>query len=154
MKTLKNYFLISILVFSLVLLLGLGARSVFAEPGISLDGEGTQANPYLISSEEDLIYFRDLINGGTGNSLYYRLEASFNLGQEFSPIGTDENPFSGTFDGNGKQISGVSLSTGENVGFFGVLNGATVKDLGLEVEIVIEGREQTTIGSVAAKATP
>lgn len=153
MKTLKNYFLISILVFSLVLLLGLGARSVFAEPEISLDGEGTQENPYLISSEEDLIYFRDLINGGTGNSLYYRLEASFNLGQEFSPIGTDENPFSGTFDGNGKQISGVSLSNGQNVGFFGVLNGATVKDLGLEVEIVIEGSEQTTIGSVAAKAT-
>ena len=64
MKTLKKLFLISILVFSLVLLLGLGARSVFAEPEISLDGEGTQENPYLISSEEDLIYFRDLINGG------------------------------------------------------------------------------------------
>ena len=153
MKAIKNYFLISILMFILVLLLGLGARNVFAEPEISLSGAGTQENPYIISNEEDLIYFRDLINGGTGNALFYRLGASFSLSNEFFPIGTEENPFSGSFDGNGKQISGVSLSSGQNVGFFGVLNGATVKDLGLEVEIVIEGNEQTTIGSVAAKAT-
>ncbi len=68
-------------------------------------------------------------------SAHYRLTASLDLsqaGEEFAGIGTLDNPFTGVFDGQGHAISGVSISGGENAGFFGVIKGATIKNLTLE----------------------
>ncbi len=47
------------------------------------------------------------------------------------PIGTSGKSFQGTFDGNGKSITGMTIeSTSVNyIGLFGYLSGATVKDL-------------------------
>lgn len=47
------------------------------------------------------------------------------------PIGTYGNRFQGTFDGNGKSITGMAIeSTSVNyIGLFGYLDGATVQDL-------------------------
>ena len=66
-------------------------------------------------------------NGGTnGDKPYY-----------FTPIGTDDHPFKGTFDGDGHFISGLfRIHYGENdgyddayIGVFGCVDGATVKNL-------------------------
>jgi len=47
-------------------------------------------------------------------------------------IGSDQTPFKGTFDGAGFVVSGIYLYTiGENQGFFGWIDEATVKNLGL-----------------------
>lgn len=47
------------------------------------------------------------------------------------PIGTSGKSFQGTFDGNGKSITGMTISSTSvhHVGLFGYLYGATVKDL-------------------------
>lgn len=47
------------------------------------------------------------------------------------PIGTSGKSFQGTFDGNGKSITGMMISSTSvhHVGLFGYLYGATVKDL-------------------------
>jgi hypothetical protein len=56
-------------------------------------------------------------------------------GLGFQPIGSFVNPFRGEYDGNEKTISFLSIneSTGDNgyLGFFGVVDGATISDLAI-----------------------
>lgn len=65
----------------------------------------------------------------------YRLVSDIDLsGMEFSPVGNEEIPFTGVFDGNGHTVSNLLLQRGKddkNIGFFGVLSGAMVKNLKL-----------------------
>jgi hypothetical protein len=52
----------------------------------------------------------------------------------WTPIGTADSPFHGTFDGNGHIVSGVYVnnSGSDHQGLFGVVNGkATIKNLGV-----------------------
>ena len=51
----------------------------------------------------------------------------------WTPIGTYDQPFRGTFDGNGYEITGLVINdeTLEEVGFFGCISGGIVKNLGL-----------------------
>jgi len=53
---------------------------------------------------------------------------------KWTPIGTSDNPFKGTFDGNGYAVSGVYInnSDGDHQGLFGVANEkATINNLGV-----------------------
>lgn len=59
--------------------------------------------------------------------------------KEWIPIGTASNPFKGTFDGDGYAISNMNIvsveeeddSDDDSAGLFGVINGATVKNVTL-----------------------
>jgi hypothetical protein len=53
----------------------------------------------------------------------------------WQPIGTQSNPFKGTFDGNGHKITGLWMDRGstKDVGLFGWTQGATIKNLGVEI---------------------
>lgn len=66
-----------------------------------------------ISSVEDLESFRDAVNNGTnfaGKTVI--LSANINLQSvEWTPIGTDANPFSGKFNGCNHTISGLNVTT-------------------------------------------
>ncbi|MCX8064484.1 MAG: hypothetical protein N3G21_04850, partial [Candidatus Hydrogenedentes bacterium] len=55
----------------------------------------------------------------------------WNSGQGFQPIGSQTNPFSGEFDGNGKKIIGLYINrTAQNVGLFSVTSStAKIKNL-------------------------
>ncbi len=61
--------------------------------------------------------------------------STWNSGAGFSPIGSSGTSFSGTYDGQGFTISNITivrnLSGNSNIGFFGTINGGTVKNLGL-----------------------
>lgn len=100
-------------------------------------GAGTPADPYLISSAAELIYVS--LNQTAGNlSAFYQQTANIDLGEcEFTPLGSDmagQTPFSGTYDGNAKTISGLlvsSTSSSDGAGLFGALSG-TVTKLGIE----------------------
>lgn len=62
----------------------------------------------------------------------YRLTDDLDLaGVTFSGIGSADAPFTGRFDGQGHTVSNVTIRGTENVGFFGVIKGATVKNLAL-----------------------
>lgn len=85
----------------------------------------------VISTASDLI---ELSN----NHMYWggeiSLMANINLnGIKLNSIGNKDYSFTGTFNGNGYVLSNFTISTNTMcLGFFGVTNGATIKNLGLE----------------------
>ncbi len=105
-------------------------------------GEGTESSPYQISTVAELLYFADQINSGDETGKYYKLTADIDMtGESWTPVGTKDRPFKGTFDGNGRIIKNVTvtatvpMSLGNNYitsGFFGVIGGAKISKLGLE----------------------
>lgn len=81
-------------------------------------GTGTEADPYIIASGDQLAYFRNQVDAGnTFEGKFVKLTANINLnGINFDPIGfgydydgfmADGKTFNGTFDGNGKTIFGL-----------------------------------------------
>lgn len=87
----------------------------------------------------------------------YRLMADIDLsGTDFSPIGSEEVPFSGRFDGNGKTLSNLTIERGagsQNLGLFGCIKGASILNLTLENAQVTGGsRIGTLVGAALADA--
>lgn len=118
---------------------------------VSLEGNGTAASPYLIQSVEDLEVMRYSIASGAdveGDNVEYdvaeyKLTTALELDGVWTPIGNEEHKFKGVFDGNGKTISGLVLAYDQNnvtpiQGLFGVVSGATIKNLGVDIQITIE----------------
>ena len=66
------------------------------------------------------------------------LENNIELEGEWTPIGTSEGAYKGTFDGQGHTISGLKVTgTGSAAnGIFGVIEGGCVKNLRLENPVV------------------
>ncbi len=102
----------------------------------SLSGSGTKEAPYQINSAADLAYLASSVNGGESyKDKYFILNININLGTlSWTPIGTSDKPFAGIFDGNGKKISNLYISTSASttayLGLFGNVSG-TVKNLGI-----------------------
>lgn len=69
-----------------------------------------------IETAEQLMAFAANINNGADYSgKVVKLTADIDLaGEEWAPIGTAEHPFSGTFDGNGKTITGLTGGSAKN----------------------------------------
>jgi len=115
-----------------------------------ISGKGTKSSPYKISNGYQLFYLSQNVANGSSEytSAYYELTADINLGgNEWAPIGTAENPFTGTFDGNGYRIMNFVISSpyrfaglfgyAENadIGRFAIENAAiTVDDLDAEIK--------------------
>lgn len=127
------------------------------------EGQGTETEPYLISSVGELKWLRDTVNGGDSfEGKYVRLTASLDLsGIDWVPIGNGGTrlahlvigkTFAGTFDGYGNTISGLTISkniSGEQQGLFGVLYNATVKNLKLD-QVHVEGAGDSVGAAVGA----
>ena len=106
---------------------------------VYMDGLGTAAYPYQISTADQLKLFRDIVNG-TGDQAQNRgayavLTANIDLNNEpWTPIGnyTEGNQiyYEGTFDGGGYTISGLNV-TGKFrcASLFGAVKGGTIKNL-------------------------
>lgn len=61
-----------------------------------------------------------------------RLTADVDFGVFFwNPIGTVDDPFTGTFDGNGHVIKNLQVDGLDRIGLFGVVDGGTIKNVGL-----------------------
>ncbi|MEJ8544135.1 hypothetical protein [Brevibacillus borstelensis] len=59
--------------------------------------------------------------------------APYNTDSGWTPIGTETQPFTGTFIGNGHTIRGLHINGGENIGLFGSIDRvARISDLTLE----------------------
>ena len=97
-----------------------------------------------ISTVEQL---QALTRPGADLSQNYRLTGDLDLqGMDFPGIGSVDAPFTGVFDGQGHTVSHVRMDGTDNVGFFNVLLGATVKNLNLK-DVDISG--QTNVGAIA-----
>ena len=105
----------------------------------SLSGEELQWE--TISAKEQLLALANATDAETlGKN--YKLSADLDLTSvSFSGIGTAEHPFTGRFDGQNHTISNITVSGTDNVGFFGVIRGATIRSLNL-TNVTITGKEK------------
>ena len=104
-------------------------------------GSGTADAPYIIKTAEQLAYFAARVTSGQDRTACFKLGANIDLSEHFwVPIGKtatdDSNNFSGTFDGDGYVISGMTIkweaasSGNKNYGFFSQLRaGAKVRNI-------------------------
>ncbi len=104
-----------------------------------LEGEGTAESPYLITSQAEFVLFVSWIkNKAAKRSAYYELQT------DVSGASAITQPFSGTFDGAGYTITGLTHS------LFNTVNGGTVKNLMLD-NVSISGG--TNVGAICNEAT-
>ncbi|MBR4978976.1 MAG: hypothetical protein IKX77_00295 [Clostridia bacterium] len=127
---------ISLLIVAAVLSLGVYAYT----------GTGTQANPYMIETKEDL---QTIASASASNSLknkYFKQTANIAFGTEnFTGIGTEAHPFMGNYDGCGYTISGTNVTC---IGIFNVTKDATVSNLNSGIKITADNY----IGGIVGKA--
>ena len=101
-------------------------------------GSGTEADPYVITTEAGLNKLATNVNNGELYSgKYFKLGASITV-TDWTPIGqkgSETNKFAGTFDGNGQTVtingikSDLDSAFGGYAGFFGAVKDATIKNL-------------------------
>ena len=98
-------------------------------------GSGTEEDPYRISNAEELQAFRDIVNGENGQTQNTAacavLTADIDLeNQLWTPIGSQQNPYRGTFDGGGYAIRNLYVNNSEAyTGLFGSAHNATFRNL-------------------------
>ena len=133
---------------------------------------GTEAPPVsdgtvIISNVSELLYVdrnqTAYVTGTTGATyleanLELQPDTAFDLsGQAWVPLGSVSQPFTGTFDGSGDTVSGlsitVSIPSGSDgtAGMFGAVSGATLENVGLaqeSVAVTVTGRGVGTLFGV------
>lgn len=90
---------------------------------------------YTINSGEDLAWLAQEVNAGNDfKGKTVKLGNSLDLNNlEWTPIGTSNNVFKGTFDGQGNKISNLKITgKNSNVGLFGFTKEGEIKNLILE----------------------
>ena len=117
------------------------------------------ATEMTIVSAKQLRTFAGMVNGGTdfaGKTI--RLGATIVLSGEWTPIGTAEHPFKGTFDGSIKisdnnyeyyAVSGLDVNgTIPYAGLFGVVDGGTIQNLSVTGSVSSEAKDAYVGGIV------
>ncbi|MBR5012255.1 MAG: hypothetical protein IKY12_06815, partial [Clostridia bacterium] len=94
-----------------------------------------------ISTADELLTLMHTESMWTGD---YTLTDNINLADatldlKQSPIGTEETPYSGVFDGAGYEISNINLSGDSRVALFGYAKGATIKNLTVSGNVTSTG---------------
>ncbi len=116
------------------------------DPGYTIESNGS----YTVNNEKGLKNIASLVNGGETN-IDITLDTDLTLTGEWTPIGTYNNPYTGTFNGKDKTITGLTVKQeGTNyAGLFGCIgSGGTVKDVTLTKARVTGG---SYVGGVAGQ---
>lgn len=112
-------------------------------------GTGTEADPYQISSEQELVYLSSLTNGGKAKDYagahYIQTADIMITAKSFNPI-AQNSTFTGSYNGNGKCISGLYIANTEKkpAGFIATASGArlsglTLKDVNIDSQYIYCG---------------
>ena len=72
--------------------------------GTQPSGSGTAEDPYQITGAAELIWLRDAVNAGEANTCAKLQQDVEYVDKVWTPIGTSEYPYTGTFNGNGHTI--------------------------------------------------
>lgn len=127
------------------------------DTGIFESGTGTENDPYIIKTEEQIRKFAlSLTDDVSYAGVYIALDGDIDVSSEvWAPIGLGHYDFCGTFDGKGHKITGMYIgsegnpyteSTGDSkdktkmttfYGLFGVVGeNAVIKNLGIEDAVI------------------
>ena len=107
---------------------------------------------YQISTEKELHWFASEVNGGNTAISAKLLNDIALTTNNWYPIGRKGHGFAGTFDGNGKSITDLKLTSDKDeTGFFGLLtNGGKVKSLSVSGSVIATGDVSQTGGIAGA----
>ena len=126
-----------------------GSESGEAEDlGYSIQNDGS----YTVYNANGLMNIAELVNGGK-TDINITLTADIDLtGKDWAPIGTSfSNKYTGTFDGGGHTIKGLTVTTNDQfVGLFGSIgNAGTVKNVMMEDVQITSNPSSGFAGGVA-----
>ncbi|MDG5800548.1 InlB B-repeat-containing protein [Marinilabiliaceae bacterium ANBcel2] len=118
---------------------------------VPISGSGELHDPYRISCLNSLQWMYDNPDKWDGYFVQTQnIDASetenWNDGSGWAPLGNSNEPFTGNYNGGGYFISDIYIdrSNEDNVGFFGVIQGATIERLGI-IDANITGKERVGI---------
>lgn len=127
-------------------------------------GNGTEDDPFIIKTAEQLALLAKNVNSGvTYENQYFKLAADIRLNDtsakywrknasEWAPIGTEFNVFEGSFDGDGYTVSGIYIDNKRMYqGLFGRAHGATIVNLGVTDSYISGG---LMVGAVVGSTVP
>ena len=116
--------------------------------GYTIESNGS----YTVTSADGLMNIAKLVNGGK-TDINITLTADIDLtGKNWTPIGTSfSNKYTGTFDGGGRTIKGLTVTTNDQfVGLFGSIGYAgTVKNVMMEDVQITSNHGSGFAGGVA-----
>ena len=116
--------------------------------GYTIESDGS----YTVTSTDGLMNVAELVKGGK-TDINITLTADIDLtGKNWTPIGTSfSNKYTGTFDGGGHTIKGLTVTTYDQfVGLFGSIgNAGTVKNVMMEDVQITSNRSSGFAGGVA-----
>lgn len=109
-------------------------------------GSGTEESPYHVSTVHQL---QRIAEGNYLDRHFIQINdidasasAEFQDGWGFQPIGNEESPFTGSFDGGDYEISGLVVNYREkHTGLFGVVNDGTIRNTGVIIGSQTPGKQ-------------
>ena len=113
---------------------------------------------FEISTVEDLQKLSIVVNAGyaddkINSSTIYRQVGNIDLGNiknALTPIGTEKNPFTATYDGQGYAVDGLVIElSAKNVGLFGYTFGATLKNITIKSGAIFG---ESYVGAIVGRA--
>lgn len=159
LKRKSIYIVISVLIAALML--GFALQMVFANSAMQAEalaltdissyfggGDGSEANPYLITNEAELGHINDTI---IFEDDFYYVDCCFKLVNDIFITKSNWTPvegyFRGKFDGNHKTIYNMKINaaTNRNYGFFESLEVGTVENLNFENAIITNNTNSDVI---------
>ena len=118
--------------------------------GYTDDGQSN----YTVTTADGLMNVAELVNGGK-TDINITLDTDLDLtGKEWTPIGNYEKQYTGTFNGGGHTITGLTVTGSDQyVGLFGHIgSGGTVKDVTLEEVKIESNNDMSAVGGVAGRS--
>jgi uncharacterized repeat protein (TIGR02543 family) len=119
---------LTLLIFSLLAIVS----GMHAQTSTTPSGSGTSTEPYQIATADNL-YWLSQNSSYWGKCFTQTANIDASGISNFSSIGNGTTNFTGTYNGNGYTISGLTISRSSTslVGLFGKTNNATISNLGL-----------------------
>ena len=129
-------------------------------------GNGTEAEPFILKTADHLAWFRDYVNVGKTSAcakiaddveeidmstVCHEADAEKQVAElSWTPIGSKK--YQGTFDGNGKTIRNLFISsTSDEIGFFGYAADCRIKNITFD-NAKVKGNDNCSTGILAGYA--
>nr|WP_293480729.1 hypothetical protein [Prevotella sp.] len=144
----------------------LNVKIIGNQPPAGVTGNGTEAEPFILKTADHLAWFRDYVNVGKTSacakiaddveeidmsSVCHEADAEKQVAElSWTPIGSKK--YQGTFDGNGKTIRNLFISSTSNeIGFFGCAADCRIKNITFD-NAKVKGNENCSTGILAGYA--
>ena len=138
------------------------------QPPAGVTGNGTEAEPFILKTADHLAWFRDYVNVGKVSacakiaddvevidmsSVCHEADAEKQVAEfSWTPIGNSKK-YQGTFDGNGKTIRNLFISSTSNeIGFFGFAADCRIKNITFD-NAKVKGNDNCSTGILAGYAS-